>query len=349
MLRTHRAAIERFLADKALGEPSRARLEATYRRCKEKAGRLLEVSPEEIAFLSSSSEGINLVAQALEWQPGDNVVVCDIEFPSDVLPWTRLQKQGVEIRLVSHRNWAIQLEDLEAAMDERTRVVNVSHVSYFTGQRLPLAQISEMVRATEALLVVDATHAAGVVPVQAGYADILVSSCYKWLLGVHGTAIFYWNRERLPELEPPFLGWHTGVTIPDWQEPTHYAPKPDADRFVPGNPSFISLYILENALDQIQRIGIPAIEKYILELSGRVREGVQQGGWELMTPCEPERRAGNICFMAPDIEAVRLGRAARGIRVGVSYAGVGRVRVSTHLYNTMEDVERFLTALQEIK
>src|SRR5688572_8488249 len=83
MLKSHQAAIERFLADKALGELSRERLAATYRRCKEKVAWLLEVSPEEIAFLSSSSAGINLVAHALEWRPGDNVVVCEVEFPSD--------------------------------------------------------------------------------------------------------------------------------------------------------------------------------------------------------------------------------------------------------------------------
>lgn len=349
MLKTHRTAIDRFLADKALGELSRERQAATYRRCKEKAAGLLEVKPEEIAFLSSSSEGINLVAHALAWQPGDNVVVCDVEFPSDVLPWTRLQKQGVEVRVVSQRNWAITLEDIAAAMDTRTRVVNVSYVSYFTGQRLPLEALSEMVRARQALLVVDATHAAGAVPVQASYADILVSSCYKWLLGVHGAAIFYWNQERLPNLEPPFLGWHTSASLPDWQEPVHYTLKPDADRFVPGNPGFISLYILENALDRLLSIGLPAIEKHVLALSGRVWAGLRQEGWELMTPGEPDQRAGNICFTAPNIEAITHGLAERGVLVWGSGGEAGRVRVSTHLYNTEEDVEQFLTALQAVK
>jgi len=348
MLRTHRAAIERFLVDKALGEVSRSRLEATYERCREKAARLFGVKPEEIAFLSSSSEGINLVAHALPWQPGDNVVICDVEFPSDVLPWTRLQKQGVEVRLVPHRNWAIHLDDVAALIDRRTRVVNFSQVSYFTGQRLSLDKLSELVRASQALLVVDATHAAGVVPVEAGYADVLVSSCYKWLLGAHGVGIFYWNRERLPDLAPPFLGWHTGVTIPDWQAPTTYQLRPDANRFVPGNPNFIGVYILENALDQILQLGVTAIEQHALHLSGRVWEGLRQGGWEVMTPRDPAQRAGNVCFMAPNIEAITGGLAERGVLVWGSYGGVGRVRVSTHLYNDEEDVARFLAALGEI-
>jgi selenocysteine lyase/cysteine desulfurase len=349
MLKSHRQAIDQFLIDKSLGEAGRARFEAVFGRCQQKVGQLLGVPAQDIAFLSSSSEGVNLLAYALPWQPGDNVVVCDVEFPSDVLPWTRLETKGVEIRVVSHRNWAIHLEDIEAVIDERTRLVAASHVSYFTGQRLPLASLSNMVRASNALLLVDATHAAGVTPVQAEYADILVSSCYKWLLGVHGTAIFYWNRQRLPNLEPPFVGWHTGVTIPDWETPTTYALKPNADRFTPGNPSFISLYILENALDRLLEVGIPIIEEHVLELSGLVWEGLNRAGWEMMTPQAAAQRAGNICFMTSQIGRITTELEERGVIIWGGYGGVGRVRVSTHVYNDEQDVERLLTALQELQ
>jgi selenocysteine lyase/cysteine desulfurase len=348
MLKSHGEAVARFLADKAWGEPSRQRMEETYRRCKGKVAQLLGGSPEEYAFLSSSSEGVNLVAHAITWQPGDNVVVCDVEFPSEVLPWTRLAQQGVSIRIVKHRGWRIHLEDIEAAIDERTRVVVVSHVSYFTGQRLSLSRLSAIVRASGALLLVDATHSAGVVPVRASDADILVASCYKWLLGVHGTAIFYWNRDRLPWLEPPFLGWNTGVTIPDWRSPTSYQLRASADRFVPGNPSFISIYVLDNALDLFLKIGVPVIERHVLGLSALVWQGVRALGWELMTPYEAEQRAGSVCFMSSDLQAITSGLATRGILVWGDYGGVGRIRVSTHLYNNEEDVDRLLSALRAI-
>ena len=234
MLKTHREAINRFFEDKAMVEAGRERLDETCSRCKEKAGLLLGVKPEDIAFLSSSSEGINLLVHALTWNPGDNVVVADVEFPSLVLPWTQLEKLGVEIRVVRNRKWFVSLEDVEAAIDDRTKVVAVSHVSYFTGQRLPLEELSRMVRSTNALFVVDATHSAGVVPVEAVHADILVSSCYKWLLGTHGVALLYWNQQRMPHLEPPFVGWHTGVSIPDWENPTAFTPRSDAARFEAG-------------------------------------------------------------------------------------------------------------------
>ncbi len=348
MLKTHLKVIERFMADKALGEASRERMDETCSRCKEKVARLLGVGSEDIAFLSTSSEGINLLVHGLSWRTGDNVVVCDVEFPSDLLPWTLLRDQGVEVRVVRHRNWFMSLKDLEQAIDDRTRVVAISDVSYFTGQRLPVRQLSEIARSANALLSVDSTHAAGVIPIEAGYADILVASCYKWLLGIHGVAIFYWNRQRLPDLSPPFLGWHTAASIPDWQDPTTYTPRPGAARFEMGNPGFVSIYVLENALDHILKIGVPLIEKHVLGLSGLAWEGLNELGFELMTPRDPEQRAGNICFMTPHIDEVTAWLARQGILVWGGYAGVGRVRISTHLYNADEDVERLLAALRRL-
>ena len=347
-LKSHRAAVERFFSDKAMGEGSRERMEETVNRCKQKVGDLLGISPDNIAFISTSSEGINLLAYGLKWRSGDNVVVCDVEFPSDVLPWTRLKEQGVEVRIVSNQNWFVSLSNIQQALDGRTRVVAVSDVSYFTGQRLPLKELSEMVHSHNALLSLDSTHAAGVVPVQASYADILVSSCYKWLLGTHGAAIFYWNRERLPDLEPPFLGWHSGESIPDWQAPTKFALRSGADRFEAGNLGFISIYILDNALEHILRIGIPTIESHVLYLSGLVREGLHGLGFELMTPRDADQRAGNICFMTPHISEIMAWLNERKILVWGAYAGVGRVRVSTHLYNSARDVGRFLNALEDL-
>jgi cysteine desulfurase/selenocysteine lyase len=347
-LKSHRAAVERFFSDKAMGEGSRERMEETVNRCKQKVSDLLGVSPDNIAFISTSSEGINLLTYGLKWRSGDNVVVCDVEFPSDVLPWTRLKEQGVEVRIVSNQNWFVSLSNIQQALDGRTRVVAVSDVSYFTGQRLPLKELSEMVHSHNALLSLDSTHAAGVVPVQASYADILVSSCYKWLLGTHGVAIFYWNRERLPDLEPPFLGWHSGESIPDWQAPTQFALRSGADRFEAGNLGFISIYILDNALEHILRIGIPDIESHVLYLSGLVWEGLHGLDFELMTPRDADQRAGNICFMTPHISEIIAWLNERKILVWGAYAGVGRVRVSTHLYNSARDVGRLLNTLEDL-
>jgi len=348
VLKSHREAIDRFLADKALGEVSRKRMDDAVSRCKTKAGQLLGVSPEDIALLSSSSEGVNILVHGLDWNAGDNVVICDVEFPSEIIPWSLLQNKGVDIRIVRNRNWYISLDDIRNAMDEKTKLVAISSVSYFTGQRLSIEKLSQMVHENQSLLLIDATHAAGVVPVEAKFADMLVSSCYKWLLATHGVAICYWNRDRLADLNPTFLGWHSAVSIPDWQEPLNFELRPDAGKFEPANHSFISVYMLENALNRILKIGVSSIEKHVLHLSGKLWEGLNELGYEIMTPRSPEERAGNVCFMTDHIHEVTEWLADRGIRIWGGYAGVGRVRVSTHLYNTEKDVDKLLAALKEL-
>ena len=352
MLKSHRQAMDQFMLDKSSGEKARDYLEDLMTRSKSKCAELFSVKPDEITFLSNASEGINNVAYGLTWKPGDNVVVCDVEFPSDILPWTKLQQQGVEIRIVRHHHWYLSLDDIEKQIDHRTRVVAISHVSMFTGQRMDLPKISNMVRSSNALLLLDATHAAGVVPVDARYADIMVSSCYKWLLGAHGCGIFFWNRERLADFDPPFLGWNSTAKSGGWQDPTQFELHPNADRFLPGNPSFISMYILENALDHILRLGIERIEKHALLLSGEIYDCIKdlerQLGWELMTPAPESERAGNVCFMVPDIGMFKQAMDQQNVLVWGAYASFGRIRISAHTHNDSADVEKCNQALRQL-
>ncbi|MEM9777651.1 MAG: aminotransferase class V-fold PLP-dependent enzyme, partial [Chloroflexota bacterium] len=289
---------------------------------------------------------INTLAYAIDWRPGDNVVVADVEFPSDVLPWTKFEHLGVEVRIVKNDGWQIRPEGIVDLIDDHTRVVAVSYVSYFTGQRQDLPKLSKLVRQSNAIFLLDATHAAGVVSVDANLADVVVCSCYKWLLATHGVAIFYWNKERLPDLKPPFIGWATPASLPGWEDPTSYVLPDSADRFVPANPSYISIYVLENALDHLLAIGRNTIEEYVLSLSGKLWQGVAEGGWEMLTPAEANGRAGNVCFMAPNVREVTDKLKANQILIWGSYGGVKRVRVSTHLYNTEADVDRFLEVLR---
>ena len=347
MLKSHRDAIEQFMFDKSRGEQARTLEAELVERARAKCARLFGARPEEITFLANASEGINNVAYGLDWRRGDNVVVADVEFPSGILPWTRLESQGVEVRIVRHKNWRIEIDDIAALIDERTRVVELSQVSMLTGQRIDLAALSRLVRSSNALLLLDATHAAGVVPVDASLADVMVSSCYKWLLGTHGAAVFYVNRETLPDFEPPFLGWNSPASHGGWEQPTAFELQPTLHRFQPGNAGFISIYILDNALDQLLGIGIDRIEAHALALSGQIRTAVEELGYELMTPAADAERAGNVCFLADDLERLRAELERRQVLVWGAYAGFGRLRASTHLYNDSSDVERFVAALRQ--
>ncbi len=346
MLKSHLDAFEQFCLDKGRGELARGIQHAVLDAARAQCATLIQAPAEDITFLSSASEGINLLRYALDWRAGDNVVVADVEFPSDVLPWTSLAKSGIEIRVVKHRNWVIDEQDVLAQVDARTRVVAISQVSMFTGQHIDVPTLSAGVREAGALLLLDVTHAAGVVPVRAQYADVLVSSCYKWMLGTHGTALFYLNRDRLADLAPPFLGWASITSGGGWQSPLEYTLPDTADRFLPANPSYISLYMLNNALQRLSALGENTVAAHSRALSGDIRAALVSHGVEMMTPEAEQMRAGNVSFVIDNIKHFRDAMAEHNVLVWGAYGQVGRVRISAHVHNNSDDVERLLAAMR---
>jgi cysteine desulfurase/selenocysteine lyase len=345
ILQSHLTALARFAADKGDGMAGRERMFDVYRSAKQRLSDLVDRPASDIALLGSASEGVNVVAHSLDWRAGDNVVFADVEYPSMIYPWTRFADHGLNLRVVPTRNYLLDLADLRAAVDERTRLVAVSHVSYLTGQRLSLPAVADVAWHVGARLLVDATHALGAVEVDANYCDFLVSSCYKWLLAAHGAGVFVWNRSRIPQLEPASLGWHSVAHRGGLENPAEINLRPDADRLEVGNPAFPTVYLLDNALARLAAFSTRQIAEHDLALGGEVRAGLVSRGLAVMTPAEPAARAGNVCFECPDAAALVAALAARRVQV---WGSEGRIRVSTHLYNSSEDVARFFEALDQI-
>jgi cysteine desulfurase / selenocysteine lyase len=328
-LKSHMEALTRYALDKSAGMPGRMRQLATHDRARERAAALLDVSKDEVAFLPSTSDG-------------DNVVVETIEFPSDVYPWLLRREQGVEVRFVG-QGFDVPPGALEAAIDERTRVVALSHVSYLTGVRHDLASVAEAAHKVGAVFIVDASHALGVVPVQARLADFVFSCTYKWQLGTTGIAIGFWNRQLQPNWAPAVAGWMSARPAGGEGETRrhHFSPRDDAMRMTLGNPSLSGAYVVDNGLRYLLDVGIERLEAHALELSARLREGLLELGQQVLTPAEPERRAGNVCIAREDGPRFTGLLGERGVLV---WEADGRVRFSAHLYNDGEDVERALEA-----
>ncbi|MBT7594463.1 MAG: aminotransferase class V-fold PLP-dependent enzyme, partial [Gemmatimonadetes bacterium] len=180
-----------FARLKSAGLAGRERVYEIGDECRERMGQLWGVEGKRVAFMPSAAEGMNWLARGLDWQEGDNVVTDNLEFPSVAYAWRDLVERGVEVRMVDHEDFRVDEEALLAQVDEHTRVLAVSQVSFYTGQNLDIRKLAAGLAGTKTLLAVDATHAAGVVDVPAGVTDLCVSSSYKWLLATHGTAPCY--------------------------------------------------------------------------------------------------------------------------------------------------------------
>jgi selenocysteine lyase/cysteine desulfurase len=344
-LRSHDEACRRFGALKSGGMAGRDQVFQVYARAKTRVARLLGVDPARVAFLAHASEGLNQAVKAIDWRPGDNAVLGDLEYPSIAYPIAALRPGGVEARVVRAVGGRLDLEDVARAADARTRLILVSQVSFLTGQRVDLARCAEIARARGARLVVDATHALGVAPVPGELCDAVVSSCYKWLLGTHGVGIFAYDPARLGELEPATIGWHSAAGRDLLGDPLAVQLRPDAARLEAGNPSLLGLFVLDNALERLERVDRRAVLSHALDLGAELIAGLARRGHRVLTPTAPDERAGNVCFAADGAAALGDALAGRGVLV---WAGDGRIRVSAHLYNDRDDVARFFAALDAV-
>jgi len=341
-LKSHVEALTRYALDKSAGLPGRHRQMAVHDRVRGRAAELLGVGKDEVAFIPSTSDGVNMVAQTIDFKSGDNVVVETIEFPSDVYPWLLQQEKGVEVRFVG-TGFEVAPGALEAAIDSRTRAVALSQVSYLTGVRHELKSVADAAHAVGAIFIVDASHALGVVPVEARVADFVFSCCYKWQLGCTGIAIGFWNRQLQPDWAPRMAGWMSAKPLDGEGEMRRHSftPRDDALRMTMGNPSFPGAYVVDNGLKYIQEIGIEKIAAHSLELTARLREGLSELGLQVLTPAAPTRRAGNVCIARADGPRFTAALAERGVLV---WEADGRVRYSAHLYNDGDDIERAIEA-----
>jgi cysteine desulfurase / selenocysteine lyase len=340
---TAAAALARALAAKGRGSLGRDTLYAGEARCRAAAADLLGVETSEVALVPSVSDGIDQFVGAFPWRPGDEVLLNDLEFPSNVAPWLSARDRfGARVRVLPTRGGVLEPEDVESALTDQTRVVALSSVSFKSGGRVDLERIARLVHDAGAAVCLDATQGLGVVSVPKDAWDVVWSSGYKWLLGVHGVAVMAVRRATLDGLRGGAPGWRS-VAEPfaadrferlDWHT--------DARRFHAGMPAFGPIFVLEDAIAALQAVGIGVIEEHVEHLSQRLMTGLEALGVAPLTPRPPARRAGIVAFETPSFEGIAADLERAGVDV---WARDGRVRVSFHCYTSLEDIDRCLEAL----
>ncbi|HEX4149789.1 MAG TPA: aminotransferase class V-fold PLP-dependent enzyme, partial [Pirellulales bacterium] len=255
------------------------------------AAGMLGAQPEEIALVRNTTEGINLVAEGLAWQPGDNVVTLADEFPSNQYPWMQLARLGVETRRVAVTAAGPDLDALAAACDNRTRLVSVSWVGYASGWRHDLGQLCELAHGRHALLFIDAIQALGVFPIDVGQTpiDFLAADGHKWLLGPEGAGVFYLRREHLARLRPVGVGWNSVRQGADFSRiELNY--KDTAARYEGGTYNMGGLVSLGASLELLAGIGAQRLSAGVLEVTERACERLRWLGATIFS-CRQSDRA----------------------------------------------------------
>lgn len=308
-------------------------------RIRAKIGRLIDCTPQDIAFVPNASTALGLLLAGLDWRPGDQILTLEHEFPNNLYAPGLLERFGVETT-------ACPWDRFYDSVNAKTRLAILSSVNYTTGFAPPLADVAEFLRVRGVLLFVDGTQSVGALRFDAMriQPDMLAVHGYKWLISPDGAGFFYIAPQLRERLQPNVVGWRTHR---DWRNVDnlhHGTPEllSSAEKYEGGGLSFALLYGMEASLDLILEIGPDVIERRVLDLAAKARGMLRELGATVADCASPivAARFGNH-----DVSA--LARALKQKRVLVA-ARRGLLRVSPHFYNNEQDLEIFERALRAL-
>jgi cysteine desulfurase / selenocysteine lyase len=321
----------------------------TLATSRELIARLIGASAKEIALAVNTGYGLNVAARALPLAPGDVILTPDLEFPANIYPWWAAAKErDLEYRRIPLEDGVLNEDTLLRALeDEDVKCLSVSWVDSANGCRVNLARIGRECRERGIYFVVDAIQGIGALPlnVTETNADIVACGGQKWLLSPWGSGFVYVREELALELEPPIVSWMAPKGTDDFRRLRDYDMtwRDDARRF-----EFITLPFQEFAgmnasLELFFELGPQRVAEHIERLATEIVRWAQSTpGVKLITPAEPERRAGIVCVRPPDGASVSEHLKGEGI---VHSFREGNIRLSPHMYNTLDDVRAALALM----
>ncbi|QQS44921.1 MAG: aminotransferase class V-fold PLP-dependent enzyme [Acidobacteriota bacterium] len=315
-------------------------------RVRELAAGFIGAGPDEIAFAPGTSAGLSMIANGIDWRPGDNVVVPECEFPANVIPWRRIASEyGVELRRTPERDGRIETGEILGLIDDRTRVVSLSFVEYASGFRNDLAAIGRRVRECDAIFVVDAIQGLGALrlDVRECSIDALSADGHKFLLGPDGCALFFVSKRILDRIRPTLVGWMSVARPFDFGNADQpWAPA--ASRFEPGALNTAGILALGAAIELFQQVGKEKIEAYLIGLGDYLCDRVAEKGYQVVSSRRAGEKSAVICIRHDRHSAESLYAHLEEHRIITTHR-LGRLRISPHFYNTSSEIDRLVDTL----
>jgi selenocysteine lyase/cysteine desulfurase len=304
--------------------------------------KLIHAKPTEIAFAQSTSDGENVVAAGMELgQSGGNVVIDDLHYPGSIYMYRRLEERGLEVRLIRNRDGAIDIEDIEAAVDGNTKLVSVSFVASSNGYRHDLKAVCDVAHAKGAYVYADVIQGAGAVPldVQATALDFCSCSSYKWLMGARGFGFLY-VKEALQGtvVKPTRFGHRQFRSFDIYGGP--WEPEPGAYQYETGNVSNVGAAGVHESLKFILDVGVENIRAHVKPLTDRLQEELPAMGYPRRTPNDND--SPTVTFGLKD--AAQTAEALKKAKIAVTVRR-GFIRISPSVFNNQADIDKLLRVL----
>ena len=322
---------------------------ATLSRSRALIANLIGAKTSEIALAVNTSYGMNLAALALPFVPGDVIVTPDLEFPANIYPWMAAAKaRGLTYRRIPLRDGVLDERDLHRALEDRAvKCVSVSWVGFANGYRVDLAKLGSACRQRGVYFVVDAIQGIGPCTVDVSKLDIDILSCgaQKWLLSPWGSGFVYVREELVGTLDPPMVSWMAASGTDDFKSLTDYVPewRQDARRYEFVTLPFQDFAGMNSSLELFMELGPARIAEHIAGLADEIVSWSSAARVPLVTPTDRSNRAGIVCLKPRDAASA----SARLKKSGIVHSyREGGIRLSPHIYNTSEDIQRALQVIE---
>jgi selenocysteine lyase/cysteine desulfurase len=311
---------------------------------KKRFGQLIGATASEIAYTANTSDGENIVVMGMDLpKRGGNVVIDELHFTTSLYMYKELEKKGVQLRIVKHRNWAIDVNDMDRAIDRDTRLVSLALVSNVNGFMHDAKSVSALAHARGAYVFADIIQAAGAVPldVRALGIDFASAGTYKWLMGERGLGFLYVRDDLQGTVLPTTRYGHRQVTNFNRAELT-WEPLPGAAKYETGGIGVLLAACVSEGIDYVQKLGIDRIRAHARQLTDRLQTELPPLGYKPLTPRGTETPI--LAFELKDAGATA--RALQAAKVaGTIIANENRLRLSVSVFNTHEDIDRVVEAL----
>jgi selenocysteine lyase/cysteine desulfurase len=306
---------------------------------KKRFGQLIGATPDEIAFTSSTSDGENIVVMGLDLpKRGGNVVIDELHFTTSLYMYRELEKKGIELRIVKHRDWAIDINDMGRAIDKNTRLVSLALVSNVNGYMHDCKAVSALAHSRGAHVFADIIQAVGAVPVDVKTLgiDFAAAGTYKWLMGERGLGFLYVRRDLQETVLPTTRYGHRQVTNFNRAAMT-WEPLPGAAKYETGSiPVMLAACVFEG-IHYVQALGLEKIRAHARLLTARLQRELPPLGLTPLTPAGTETPI--LAFGLKD--AAATGKMLRAANVtGTIVANESRLRLSVSVFNTHDDIDR---------
>lgn len=312
---------------------------------KELLGKYLNTDKDRIAFTDNTSNGFNILAKGICFEKGDNIILNDIEFPSNVYPFLNLQKKGVEVKFVKSVDGIVTTEDIINAADEKTKLISVSFVQFLSGYKTDLEKLGEFCEENNIILSVDAIQGLGAFPLDVEKCKVDFISCgaQKWLLGLQGMAFIYVSKKLQDKMDPAFIGW---LSVENAWDLLNFDMKlkSSASVFQTGTVNTLGIYVLNVILKMFESYGYKRIENSVVDHTMFLRNQLNNIGMVLY-PVELEEKyfSGIVTFRHNDANGLFNWLTEKNIFVSLRE---GLIRLSPHFYNNDDDIEKVVDAIR---